>query len=240
MKDSNKDLLRKLTSNDPLESAEFQTQDLQLASNFIHPVAYISSSFSQSQCRWPAITKECFSVFMSIKKCSPYLQNTNLLIYSDHKPLLKIFTRHTNNEKCNTWGLEASAIPIHVKIQHIKGIANVLADSVLRLRAVGLYHDLDSMDCQQEFSSPFEPLPPVKKVTHMPIEVTEISIAPDIEKLLQNYDALHDLPTAQMDKAELSLENASSADIPHLEQNLMSLLEFTPDKVIKLQKNDTF
>ena len=41
-----------------------------------------------------------------------------------------------------------------VKVQHIKGIANVLADSVSRLRAVGLYHNLDPKDHQQEFSSP--------------------------------------------------------------------------------------
>ena len=57
---------------------------------------------------------------------------------------------------------------------------------------------------------------------------------------MQDYNVLCDLPTAQMDKAELSLENASPADIPHLEQNLMSLPEFTPDKVMKLQRNDTF
>ena len=74
----------------------------------------------------------------------------------------------------------------------------------------------------------------------MPIEVNEMFITPDIEKLMQNYDALHDLATGQMDKAELSLQNTSSTDIPHLEQNLMSLLEFTPDKVRKLQLNDTF
>ena len=64
--DSNKALLRILTSEEPLDSVEFQTQDLQLESNVVHPVAYISGSFSQNQCRWVAITKECFSVFMSI------------------------------------------------------------------------------------------------------------------------------------------------------------------------------
>ena len=46
-------------------------------------------------------------------------------------------------KKCNTWGLEATTIPRHVRVHHIKGIANILADSVSRLRAVGLYHDLD-------------------------------------------------------------------------------------------------
>ena len=86
-----------------------------------------------------------------------------------------------------------------------------------RLRAVGLYHDPDSRDHQQEFSLPFEPLPPVEQVIYMPLEVNDICIEPDIENLTQNYNALHDLSTAQTDKAELSLENASPTDIPHLE-----------------------
>ena len=86
---------------------------------------------------------------MSIKKCSLYLQNSDLLVHSDHKSLLKIFTGNTNNKTCNTWGLKASAIARHVKVQHIKGIANILADSVSRLRAIGLYYDLDFKDGQQ-------------------------------------------------------------------------------------------
>ena len=58
---------------------------------------------------------------------------SDLLVHLDHKPLLKIFMGNTNNEKYNTWGLEATTIPRRVKVQHIKGIANILADSVSRL-----------------------------------------------------------------------------------------------------------
>ena len=32
-----------------------------------------------------------------------------MLVHLDYKPLLKIFTGHTNNEKCNTWGIEGTA-----------------------------------------------------------------------------------------------------------------------------------
>ena len=87
--------------------------------------------------------------------------------------------------KCNTWGLETTAIPRRVKVQHIKGKANVLADSVSRLKAVGLYHDIHLKDHQQEFRMPFEPVPPAEPVTHMPLEVNEVFIAPDIERLMQ-------------------------------------------------------
>ena len=50
----------------------------------------------------------------------------------------------THNDKCSIWGLKAAAIPRRVKVQNIKGIASVLADSVSRPKAVGIYHDIDS------------------------------------------------------------------------------------------------
>ena len=125
MDESNEALIQLLTDKDLLTSVESQTQDLKLNSNLVHPVTYISGSFTESQCRWPTITKECFDIFMSIKKCSFYSQNSDLLVQLDNKPLLKIFTGNTDNEKCNTWGLEATTIPRHVKVQHIKDIANI-------------------------------------------------------------------------------------------------------------------
>ena len=57
-------------------------------------------------------------------------------------------------------GLDATTIPRHVKLQHIKCIANILADSVSRLKAVGLYHDLDLQKNQADLGTAFEPLPP--------------------------------------------------------------------------------
>ena len=58
---SQKALIKLLTDKDPLKSVHSQRQELQLNS-VVHPVAYISDSFTESQCRWPAITKECFGV----------------------------------------------------------------------------------------------------------------------------------------------------------------------------------
>ena len=115
----------------------------------------------------------------------------------------KNFTGHIDNDKCNTLNLEA------------KGIANVHADSVSGLKAVGLYHDIDSKDHKQEFSTPFEPLPPVEPVTYMTLEMNEVFIAPDIEKLMQTYDILHGILTGQTnDDVKLSLENVLPTDIP--------------------------
>ena len=67
-------------------------------------------------------------------------------------------------------------IPRCIKLQQIKGIANILADSVSRLKAAGLYHDLDLQKNQPDFGTPFEPLPPVEEAMHASIVVHEISI----------------------------------------------------------------
>ena len=81
-------------------------------------------------------------------------------------------------------GLEAAAMPRRHKVQHIKGIANVLVDLVYRLKAVGLSHDTDSKTTNSsEFSTPFEPLPPAEPVTHTKIEVDEVLITPEIVRL---------------------------------------------------------
>ena len=85
------------------------------------------------------------------------------------------------------------------------------------------------------------PLSPVEPVTHTPVEVNEVIIVPDIERLTQAYDTLCDPPTEETgDNVKLSLENASPTNIPQLKENLMSLLELTPDKMIKLQESDVF
>ena len=113
---------------------------------------------------------------MSIKKCSFYLCNSDVLACSDHIPLQKIFSGNTDNKECNTWDLEAATIPRHVELKHIKCIANILADSVSRLKAVGLYHDLGFQKGQPDLGSPFEPLPPVKQTMCSPLELSEMSV----------------------------------------------------------------
>ena len=71
--------------------------------------------------------------------------------------------------------------------------------------------------------------------------MNEVIITSDIERLRQAYDTLQDQPTAQTgDDVKLSLENVSPTDIPQLEENLMSLPELTPHRVIKLPKSNVF
>ena len=55
---------------------------------------------------------------------------------------------------------------------------------------------------------------PVEQSTHIPIEVHKICINPDIENLMQIYDAQNNLPATQSEEFKLALDNTSPEDIP--------------------------
>ena len=69
-------------------------------------------------------------------------------------------------------------------------------------------YNLDFKYGQQELGTPFEPLPLVEQSTHIPIEVHEIFIKPNLENLAQNYNTLKTLPVTQTEESKLSLDNA--------------------------------
>ena len=110
-------------------------------------------------------------------------------------------------------------------MQHIKGLANILADSVSRLKAAGLYHDLAFQVSQAELGTPFELLPPMEQGTCTPITEHEIFIKPNVETLAKWFTV------AQIENPKLSLEDISPKDSPHLEQKSMSLSTLSPDKI---------
>ena len=58
-----------------------------------HPVTYVSGLFRGSQLNWAALTKEAYAIYMSIKKLSFYLTDTEITLRSDHLPLKKFLLK---------------------------------------------------------------------------------------------------------------------------------------------------
>ena len=56
----------------------------------LHPVMYVSGLFRSSQLYWAALTKETYAIYMSAKKLSFYVDDTDITVRSEHFPL-KIF-----------------------------------------------------------------------------------------------------------------------------------------------------
>ena len=71
---------------------------------------------------------------------------------------------------------------MHQSVTHY-GVANILADSVSRLKAVGLYHDLDLQNSQLELGRLLDPLSPTEQTIYTPIIVHRVFVKPDVETL---------------------------------------------------------
>ena len=85
-----------------------------------HPVSYISGLFRGSQLNWAALTKEAYTIYMSVQKLSFYLINADVLIQSDHLPLKKFLRQNTMNSKVNNWAVELKSY--NLKFEYIQGI----------------------------------------------------------------------------------------------------------------------
>ena len=96
-----------------------------------HPVTYVSGLFRGSQLNWAALTKEAYAIYMSIKKLSLYLIDAEITLRSDHLPLKKFFLKNTLNSKVNNWAVELETF--NIKLEHILGIKNTLADTLSRI-----------------------------------------------------------------------------------------------------------
>ena len=95
------------------------------------PVCYVSGLFRGSQVNWAALTKEAYAIYMSIKKLTFYVTNSDLTVRSDHLPLKKFLEKTTMNAKVNNWAVELEQFKI--KLEWIQGTKNTLADSLSRL-----------------------------------------------------------------------------------------------------------
>ena len=70
------------------------------------PVAYTSGLFRGSQLNWAALTKEAYTIYMSVKKLSFYLDSAQITLRSDHLLLKKFLEKNTMNAKVNNWAVE--------------------------------------------------------------------------------------------------------------------------------------
>ena len=97
----------------------------------LHPITYMSGLFRGSQINWACLTKEAYAIYMSIKKLAYYLEDADITLRSDHLPLKKFLSKNTLNSKVNNWAIEISPFPI--TFEYIKGIKNMLANTMSRL-----------------------------------------------------------------------------------------------------------
>ena len=142
-----------------------------------HPVAFVSGLFRGSQLNWAALMKEAFAIYMSVKKLSFYLTDTQILLRSDHKPLAKFLLKNTLNSKVNNWAMELEAF--NIQFDYIKGSNNILVDTLSRLIAIDPDTPTTPEEPGYEFGyAIFEEFPKVQTKTY---EVNEVIVGTNKE-----------------------------------------------------------
>ena len=55
------------------------------------PIAFLSHTFSKTQCKWSTTKQEAFGVHYMVTKWNYYLQGANIIVRNDHKTISSIF-----------------------------------------------------------------------------------------------------------------------------------------------------
>ena len=148
----------------------------------LHPITYMSGLFHGSQLNWACLTKEAYAIYMSIKKLAYYLEDTDITLRNDHLPLKRFLSKNTLNSKVNNWAIEIS--PFHITFEYIKGIKNMLADTMRRLIKIDPQVRQDAEPEGYEFGYyVFDSLPTM--------EVSNIDTTQSVTKNKGNEDVEH-------------------------------------------------
>ena len=95
------------------------------------PIAFLSHTFTETQCKWNTMEQEAYGVYYAVTKWNYYLQGANVTVHNDHKPLARFLNGKNTNNKVNPWSLELASYII--TFEWISGTKNKAADCLSRL-----------------------------------------------------------------------------------------------------------
>lgn len=96
-----------------------------------HPVCYFSRKFDVHQKHYSTIEKEALALILSLNHFDVYVSSSvPLIVYTDHNPLVFLHNMRNTNQRLMRWSLFLQGYDL--KICHIRGKDNVLADALSR------------------------------------------------------------------------------------------------------------
>ena len=210
-----------------------------------HPITYVSGLFKGSQLNWAALTKEAYTIYMSINELNYYLEDAEIILMCDHLPLKKFLKRNTLNSKVNNWAVELSAHQI--EFRYIKGIKNTLADTMSRLIQIDPEIELQEEEEGREYGyAVFESLPPIMTKDEINSLIQGTISYEEIQSLQDNDNGtkLGSSPIKNKKKVENKLEvvpeQGNRDNDPIFLPNEDIKIPIEDDKLIQMQRRDKF
>jgi hypothetical protein len=97
------------------------------------PVSYYSKKLNSHQMNYSTIEKEALSLVLSLQHFSVYLESPvyPVIVFTDHNPLVFLYKMRNHNKRLMRWCMYVQEF--NLKIKHIKGKDNVIADALSRI-----------------------------------------------------------------------------------------------------------
>ena len=96
-----------------------------------HPIVYCSRKLLDREMRLATIEKECLAIVWSVKLLRPYLLGHEVILETDHNPLVWLGSIKDSNQKLLRWSLMLQEY--NITIRHKKGSQNAGPDCLSRV-----------------------------------------------------------------------------------------------------------
>lgn len=104
----------------------------------IEPLAFYSRKLSPAEGKYSAYDRELLAIYTSIKHFHTQLEARNFAVYTDHKPLVYVFSKKSENFPPHRLYQLNYICQYTTRIRHVKGIENISADTLSRISAVAV------------------------------------------------------------------------------------------------------
>lgn len=100
------------------------------------PIAFASRALNKAELNYSTIEKELLAVVWGVKHFRPYLFGRKFVIYTDHRPLVHLFSMTNPSSRLIKFRLFLEEY--NFEVLYIKGSENVVADALSRIDIEGL------------------------------------------------------------------------------------------------------
>lgn len=125
-----------------------------------HPIAFISKQLNTAQKNYTVTEFECLAAVVCVDKFRCYVEGMEFTIITDHASFKWLMNQKDLSGRLARWSLKLQAYDL--KIEHRKGSANVVADTLSRMQneelhgTVGKPIDLEDSEFQSSEYPPSE------------------------------------------------------------------------------------
>lgn len=109
------------------------------------PLGFFSKALTPAEQKYSAFDRELLAVHRSIRHFQPLVEGRNFIVFTDHKPLLSIFSQRAQTSTPMRIRLANYISQFTTDIRHVSGAENTVADTLSRMEGIDLPDDTEKL-----------------------------------------------------------------------------------------------